>query len=351
MQSARWVFFPLDEQLELKDKHYSEGVLKEMTWLSGAVDSFEEAEQVFARIGHLSISDSSIWRRKEEWGEWFKEVEEAERAKANILGRANSFRERVLGSEKRIGVSMDGTMVYIRDEGWKELKVGCSFDIDVFPTWDKETQEWEDLAHAVNNRYVAHLGGPERLGQMLWAEAKQRGWEGAKDREAIGDGAPWIWNLVQDHFWDARQAIDWCHALEHLSDVATLLHGEGTSAAKRWYKSAEKALYQGHAERIAHEVNEAAVGYSEEIAKKLEREAAYLDSHKRRMQYLELREDGFVIGSGMVESGGKQFKSRFCGAGMRWGRKGIGRLIPIRAAIMSGCFDAMWQTAYNLPRN
>lgn len=322
-----------------------------MTWLSGEVDSFEEAERVFARIGHLSISDSSIWRRKETWGERFKQVEEAERERANTLGSANSFREQVLGSEKRIGVSMDGTMVYIRDEGWKELKVGCSFDINVFPTWDKETQEWEELAHAVNNHYVAHLGGPERLGQLLWAEAKQRGWEGAKDREAIGDGAPWIWNLVQDHFYDARQAIDWCHALEHLSDIATLLHEEGTSAAKRWYRSTEKALYQGHAERIALEVNEAAVGYSEEIAEQLETEADYLDKHKRRMQYLELREDGFVIGSGMVESGGKQFKSRFCGPGMRWSREGIERLIPIRAAIMSGCFDTVWQTAYNLPPN
>jgi hypothetical protein len=36
-----------------------------MTWLSGAVDSFAEAEQVFLRIGRMSISDSSIWRRKE----------------------------------------------------------------------------------------------------------------------------------------------------------------------------------------------------------------------------------------------------------------------------------------------
>ena len=58
----------MDEQLGLKDKRRSEGVLKEMTWLSGAVHSFEEGEEVFARIGHLHISDSSIWRRKEKWG-------------------------------------------------------------------------------------------------------------------------------------------------------------------------------------------------------------------------------------------------------------------------------------------
>jgi hypothetical protein len=83
----------------------------------------------------------------------------------------------------------------------------------------------------------------------------------------------------------------------------------------------------------------------------ISKEAAYLETHKRRMQYLELREEGYVIGSGMVESGAKQFKSRFCGPGMRWNRTGLERLIPIRAAIMSGCFDTMWQAAYSSPPN
>lgn len=351
MRGAKRGFFPLDEQLGLEDKHFSAGIVKEMVWLSGVMDSFAEAEAVFERIGQLTISDSSIWRRKEKWGEAFKAIEEAERKKANTPSRAHEFRERVLGLEKRMGVGMDGTMVHIRDEGWKELKVGCCFDIAVYPTWNKATQEWEDLAHAVDNRYVAHLGGPELFGQQLWTEAKRRGWESAADRQVVGDAAAWIWNQAQEHFYDARQAVDWYHALEHLSNTAGLLHTEGTLAAKKWYKSAEKALYQGHAERIGSSLLRAAVDYPDEVATKLRKEAAYLDTHKRRMQYLELREDGYVIGSGMVESGGKQFKSRFCGPGMRWNRTGIQRLIPIRAAIMSGSFDTMWHTAYNSPQN
>lgn len=320
-----------------------------MVWASGAVDSFAEAESVFERIGHIRITDSSIWRRKEVWGAQVREVEEREREKANTPAGANAFRERVLGSEKRIGVGIDGTMVYVLDEGWKELKVGCAFDIEVLPTWNKKTEEMEDLAHAVDNHYVAHLGKPKRLGELLWAVAKQRGWERAKDREAVGDGAPWIWNLVRDHFFDARQAVDWYHGLEHLAHIATLLHGEGTAARKRWYKSAQKALYQGHAEKIALIVDKLAAKHTEQVAEELHKEAAYLRRYHEKMQYLELREDGFVIGSGMVESGGKQFKSRFCGPGMRWSRQGLERLIPVRAAIMSDCFDTRWQAAYNSP--
>jgi hypothetical protein len=87
----------------------------------------------------------------------------------------------------------------------------------------------------------------------------------------------------------------------------------------------------------------------EAVAAEVCKEAAYLETHKRRMHYQELREDGYVIGSGMVESGGKQFKARFCGPGMRWNRSGIERLIPIRAAVMGGTFDSMWHKVYNSP--
>ena len=249
-----------------------------------------------------------------------------------------------------MGVSMDGGKVHIRGEGWKELKVGCVFEIEVRPTWDKETKECVELAHAVNNSYVAHLGGPELLGQMLWAEALARGWEQAVDTEVIGDGALWIWNLAAEHFYDSRQVVDWYHATEHLAVAAKLLHSEGSATAKRWYKGAETTLYQGHAERIALELSEAAENQPE-VGDDLLTQAGYFSKNKRRMRYLEMRAEGYVIGSGMVESGCKQFKARFCGPGMRWSREGIERLIPIRAAIMGGQFDSMWHEVYNSPPN
>ena len=83
----------------------------------------------------------------------------------------------------------------------------------------------------------------------------------------------------------------------------------------------------------------------------MRREAGYFADNQRRMQYMELREDGFPIGSGMVETGCKQFRARFTGAGMRWSRPGVERLLPVRAAILSHRFDEAWRTAYNSPQN
>jgi len=316
--------------------------------LSGQVASYAAAEKVLYRVGRLTVSDSSIWRRVKSWGTAIKVQEEKHREKANSLPKRQYLRRQAVGIAQRMGVGMDGAMVRIRNEGWKELKIGCTFDLEVRPTRRKETGEWEPLAHAKRNRYVAHLGGPERLGQLLWAAAKARGWEKADDKQVIGDGIPWIWTLAQDHFYDGQQVVDWYHGVEHLASIAEMLHSPETRAAKRWYHAAQTSLYQGHAARIAKHLRKKAAGRPE-LADDLQREAGYLEKHKRRMQYQEYREDGYVIGSGMVESGCKQFKARFCGPGMRWSRAGIERLLPIRAAVMSQSFDDVWKAAYNSP--
>ena len=109
-------------------------------------------------------------------------------------------------------------------------------------------------------------------------------------------------------------------------------------------------LFQGHAERIADELCAAALAYPEQ-AVDLVREAGYFRQNKRRMQYLEMREERWPIGSGMVESGAKQYKARFCGAGMRWSRSGAENLLPVRTAIMSRRYDDLWERVYNPPPN
>lgn len=342
-------FFPLDEQLELWERHWSEQVAKQAVWLSGLV-SFEQAAEIMNRIGRVPISDSSVWRRVEKWGEEFKAIEAAERELANVLPGKRDSQSRSVEQAGRKGVSMDGSMMHIREEGWKEFKVGCVFDVEARPTRDAETGDMVELAHAVNNSYTAHLGGPELFGQMVWAEAKRRGWEQAADTEVVGDAAPWIWNLAIDYFYDSLQAVDWCHATEHLATAARLLKGEGTLAATRWFNAQKEILFQGHADRIAQTLTQAAQAHPA-VAEEVEREAGYFRRNQRRMNYQELREEGWLIGSGMVESGGKQFKGRFTGPGMRWSRPGAEKLLPVRAAIMSSRFDSLWQRAYNSPPN
>jgi hypothetical protein len=247
-----------------------------------------------------------------------------------------------------MGVALDGVLLHVREEGWKEAKVGCVFEVALASSQDAITHETVETAQAVHTSYVAHLGGPEVAGEMTWSEARRRGWEQAQDTLVLGDGAAWIWNQAALHFGTSRQVVDWYHAKQHLCAAAALLKPEGSVAFTRWLNSRETLLYQGHADKIADELEQSAA-LGRPNAEPLRTVAGYFRTHQRRMNYIELREEAWPIGSGMVESAAKQFKTRFCGPGMRWSRKGAVNLLPIRAALLSGRFDQMWATAKILP--
>lgn len=341
-------FFPLDGQLEMRGGDWSEGLEREAVWLSGAVSSYELVEEILRRVGQVEMSETSIWRVTQAAGERFQTVIERERQRANCLPERWEPPSRAEVKDQRMGVAMDGAIIPIKEEGWKEIKIGNVFDIAISEQKDQESGEVVDVAHAVNNSYVVHLGGPDPLGEQTWAEARRRGWEEAQDTLVIGDGAVWIWNQAALHFGQSHQLTDWYHAKEHLVSAAKLVKTEGTSAYTRWLNSREQRLYQGHAERIAEELESAATKLPAR-ADELLQEATYFRNNQHRMNYLEMREGEWPIGSGMVESGAKQFKARFCGPGMRWSRKGAENLLPIRAAVLSRRFDAMWDVAHALP--
>lgn len=350
MPAARAGFFPLDEQLAVSERVWSEGVERLAVWLSGAVNSFALVEEVLARVGQVSLSCASIWRVTQAAGSQFRALEAVERAHANALPEQWTPPSRAEVSDQRMGLALDGVLVNLRTEGWKEVKLATVFDLALTSTPEPQTQESVERAQAVHTSYVAHLGGPEMMGELAWAEARQRGWEQAQDTQVLGDGAVWIWQQVGLHFGTSQQTVDWYHALQHLTEAARLLKGEDTPAFARWRNRCETLLYQGQAARIADELGQAAARQpAHPDSEGLAREAAYFRTHQRRMNYLELRENGWLIGSGMVESGAKQIKARFGGPGMRWSRCGAEPLLPIRTAVMSHRFDATWAAAQNLP--
>jgi hypothetical protein len=311
--------------------------------------TYWEVAEILQEVGQERISKSTAWRITQKWGQKIKEQEEQTEIAANATpGRDELIPGEAVGQE-RMGVSMDGAMVYVLGEGWKELKAGTVFQVEETAVLDKKTLEEEMVGRAQAVSYVAHLGGPQAFGKQLWAEAKGRGWLRAGDTQVVADGAAWIWNLAAEHFYDSLQVVDWYHATEHLSKAAEHLYGlTDTPIKRRWLNEHKEALFQGQAEWIA---NDLGTQTEKETCEGLRQEAGYFENHKRRMNYLDMRTEGWLIGSGTVESGAKQYKARFTGPGMRWKRPCLERLIPIRSAVMTGNFRTVWQSVYNSPGN
>lgn len=342
-------FSPLDEQLQIRDAHWSERLTALSVWLYGHVGG-EVAAEIFKQLSQVILPQPSVWQRAARWGQQLQAVEQHRQHTANALPLRGQAGANTLRLPHNMGVGMDGTMICLRQEGWKELKTGTIFEVEVRPEPVDEGAELQERAHAVHNSYVAYLGEPAPFGQLLWGEAIRRQMPQAHDSIAIGDGAKWIWNLVQEHFSDSWQVVDWYHAKQHLYAAAQLALGEGTPTTAQWVKEMRTPLYQGQVWQVVQGIRDLVAEYSSQH-KALEKEATYFENNKRRMQYLEVRDAGLPIGSGMVESGCKQFSARFNGAGMRWSRRGAERLIPIRAAILSQRFDEVWAQAYNAPLN
>ncbi len=315
-------------------------------WLCGQVE-YALAQQILEQIGRVVLSEATLWRCVQRWGAVLQAQDNLQVQYANALPRRDGRPE--VQQPQRMGVAMDGAMAHVRQEGWKERKVGDVFEVEVRPETDRETGEAVEQAHAVASSYVAHWGGPDHFGEAIWAEASQRGFAAAADTVVIGDGASWIWNLAGVHFGTSVQVVDWYHAKEHLYTAARLAFGEGSADAIRWAKGQEKPLYQGHAWHVAGALKGLAKQHRR-VGAALRTEAGYFESQARRMQYLERREEGWPIGSGMVESGCKRFRQRFTGSGMRWSRRGIEHLLPVRAAVLSGDFEDVWHAAYASPR-
>lgn len=303
-----------------------------MVWLSSLVP-YGQAEQVFERIGQLHLTDATLWRHVDYHGRRLQAYVEHQQAQVSP--------ERVILDDARQdhdipkGVSLDGGMVNLRGEGWKEFKAGVVYDVGQRPGRDPQTGEMTELPCAETRQYTAVVGDVSQFAPALWALAVAQQVPRAAHSSITADGAEWIWKLAADLFPDSTQIVDWYHATQHLADAAHGLFPADENHAQQWYRQMQTPLFRGEIWRITRSLQQAG----------LADHARYFDHHQRRMQYQEFREDGWLIGSGPVESEIKQFKARLTGPGMRWSRPGAERMLLIRAAVLNHQFDALWAAA------
>jgi hypothetical protein len=163
--------------------------------------------QVFKRIGHRGIPPSHVWRETQTCGERLRA--EAERQRATVAPERTVLEDEredhVLPKE----VSMDGGMVHIRGEGWKEFKAGVVYVIELRPSLQLQSGEPVDQPCARQSRYTAVLGDVEQFGPARGAAAVQHALPGAARSSVTTDGVEWIWTLAADLFPDSTQIVDW----------------------------------------------------------------------------------------------------------------------------------------------
>ena len=337
-------FSPLDRQLGISSRGWSERVEKQVVKLTARGGSFGEAVADYEDLIGLRLAKTTAWERTQERGERLREQRMAQAAKAWEAPKRQAIMPGEVLEAVNKAVSMDGVKVNILEEGWKEVKVGCIFEFETQRGYRRRSKEKEDLVKAKHQSYTAYLGGPEEFGQLLSAEAERRGYDRAQKRASVGDGAKWIWNLTGLCFPTGCEIVDWYHGMDHLWYVSRLVYGMGTASGKRWVKCREDALWLGQVHSAVKAIEALTEGLSTETQEEVQSEAGYFRTNARRMQYQEFREEGYPLGSGTVESGCKNLVTkRMKGPGMRWSRNGAQNVLALRAEYLSHRWDEAWQ--------
>jgi hypothetical protein len=322
--TAKAVIFPLDEQWKLDARGYSSGLSYQVVWLSGLVP-FAQVQHILVEVGQITVSKTTLWEQTQEHGDRLQQVVKAEQKQVSVE-RTRWLHQRYDPFLTRC-VSMDGGMVCILGEGWKELKVGLVSGVEPDQTAHQPTVRLKDMA------YGAVIGDVDAFEPMLWALAVQHDVPYAGRLVVVSDGASWIWRLVADLFPVCTQIVDYYHAKQQLAKAAHAIYPDDETAAQAWFRKRSAYLFQGEIFKIIAELQ------------RQQQPATYFVNHQRRMQYQQFRAEGYPIGSGAVESAIKQFKQRLTGPGMRWSRPGAGRMVTIRSAVLSGTFQDLWQRA------
>jgi transposase len=183
--------------------------------------------------------------------------------------------------------------------------------------------------------FVATRQGIEGLREQLHAEALRRGLGQAASALVIGDGAVWIWRLADDRWPQARQRLDFYHAVQHLAAVGRALFGENQEKLKAWLKPLVKQLKNQTSLKVIRRLEEALAAMAGgAAAQTVAKEVEYFHEHQKRMDYRAGRRAGEPIGSGPVEATCRQIQCRFKRPGQFWSLAGDEALM---------CLEMFWR--------
>jgi hypothetical protein len=337
-------YCPKDVGLDIVETSFSPGVRRIMARV-GAYKPFGLGPEEIQEMAGIEVDSKAIERISHQLGE---EVERFSRRESSqfLSGKIVPLRP-----VRTMYICMDATGVPVvkaetanrkgkGPEGQaktRDAKLGCVFtqttvDEKGYPKRDEDSTS-----------YVGAIESTEAFANRIDAEALRRGLERAQKVCVIGDGAAWIWNITDEHFYGAIQIIDLYHAREHYWTVARAVFRSHEKKLKQWTERRREELNEGRVEDVIKAIRRLAVSTPEqkEIVKG---EIAYFEKNKYRMRYAEFRRQGLFVGSGVVEAGCRTvIGQRLKQSGMHWTVKGANNIIALRCCILSNRWEDFWE--------
>ena len=330
----------------------SPGVLR-MVGLVAALVSFEEGQELLRELAGVRLSA--------------KHVERAAKALGAEISKYEEQESEPLVTEEEVPdtlyLGMDGTGIPVRKEevegrtGKQEDGRAKTREVKLVTIWSAEKTDEEGVP-VRDEGSVSYSAGiesaaqrdtdnePSPFAKRVMREATRRGFQHARRRVILGDGARWIWNLATEYFPDAIQIVDRFHAKQHLCDVAKSIYGVESDLATQWAKERYEELDRGDIDAIVTALR--AHASENENARRC---IAYLEENQERMQYAEFHAAGLCTSTGVVEAGcNLAIGARCKRPGMHWSVVGANAIIALRCSKLSARFEDFWEYRSSLNR-
>jgi hypothetical protein len=338
-------FCPRDRSLGLENSSLSPAVMR-MVGTVGALVSFQEGSTLLQELAGVAVDAKQVERTAEDLG---KEIAAAER---QDLQPAPAH----LPLPGTLYLGIDGTGIPLRAEEL-EGRRGKQCDgsaktreVKLCTVWSAESRDEHDTpvrdeGSVTYSAAIESAATPDtasrrsEFSERVWREATRRRFAEVERPVVLGDGAPWIWNVADELFPQARQIVDRFHAQEHLSNLAKTLYGSADRRAPAWAQRRRQELDTGRFGALL-----AAVRRHAPTCADARRTLHYFQTNRHRMRYPEFHAQGLCTSTGVVEAGCKvAIGTRLKRTGMHWTLNGANAIIALRCCKLSGRFQDFWE--------
>lgn len=286
--------------------------MQELITYAGQLDCYERCNEVIKQFLDVEVSHAQAHRVTDTYGE--------ELGKSQVVERTMT----PVKKQEILYVEADGSMLFTRDDSWKEVKLGR-----VFKSGDCIKTD-EKAGFIRHSQYLAHLGDARTFTNQMDELIESYG---CLDKRLvfISDGAVWIRNWIEDSFPQAESILDYYHASQHLYAFTESFFRD-KKAAKKWTHRQLSLLMESKVDTVLHNIGKLAPDNKE--ARNL---IEYYQSNKTRMDYKHYRQIGCgIIGSGAIESAHRTVvQKRMKLSGQRWSKKGAQNMLNLRVTYMN----------------
>ena len=334
---------PRDRHLGIENTSLSPALTR-MTGTVGAMVSFQEGSELLQELAGVIVDAKQVERTAEALGQ---EIAEDERHHSESLD--------TLPLPKTLYLGIDGTGIPLRAEELtgasgkreggaktREVKLCTVWSAESLDTAGTPIRDEGSITYsaAIESARIPDIAKERSaFAQRVWRESQRRRFTQAERTATLGDGAPWIWNLVEELFPGAIQIVDRFHAKQHLSELSKALYGLTSSRGVQWAKRRHEELDRGQFRALLAALRRQ-VARSEDARRCLH----YFQSNRERMRYPEFHAHGLCTSTGVVEAGCKvAIGTRLKRAGMHWTVCGSNAIIALRCSKLSGRFQDFWE--------